>query len=778
VADHLQLPDPAPLPSRRVRRPPLPPHRNPRRHGGELAETLDDAVERAREIPIVEGVDPALVFRVRAGGRIDPLTWGYRGLELLSEGEDWDYVVLSPGTEPPRVGDDLSRYAAGPDEEGAKSPLASFFAWVEAFEPYGPEDRLPSDVATARELEDGIVDIVIWPARDEDEAADRVRQVRRAVEHVGGEVVAADQRPRSPVVRASVNGAGVRALATVPVVEVLQLPAVPYVDPSDWRDARIDDLDVRIEDRPPVGVLDDAIASGHELLRDVVAAERSFPDGRAWQPAGEHGTMVGGLAAYGDFEQPLRDGAPLVAGPIVQARVIEQDPTVADGHRFPPEQPEHLTVEDAIRTAHGRDGVRVFVMSVTRTDPYLGPRVSVLTERLDDLARELDIVIVVPSGNHGATLATARMRCGAHAADDYPGYLLEDLARISEPATAALALTVGSVARSAGPARLSGETPPGYSAIAPVDGISPFSRSGPGAFRAIKPDVVHYGGNWVTRPDGTIAFPEAGAGVVSLCVTDTGRLFAMGTGTSYAAPRIANLAAQVLAVYGDVSANLVRALIGLASHVPDRISAAFGVDACRVAGYGMPLPGRAAASTGSRVVLMTEGEMPTDTVAIHPVPVPAAFHEGKSARSIRVALAFDPPVRRTRREYVASQMNFDLIRATTLDEVAAIYREQDPDAPRELPAGRRRLQMEPTVTTTGNSTLIVRGVRRQNFPDDDGDTYYLAVTHRNRAWAGSGDQRYGLAVEFEDEERQNVDLYAQLETRVGVRQRVRARVRR
>lgn len=779
MADHLPLPDPAPLASRRARQPPRTPPRNPRRHGGRLAKELHEAVERAQQIPIVEGVDPALVFRVRAGGRIDADKWRTRGLELLTEGADWHYVVLSPGDAPPEFASDLDRYAEGPDEDGARSPLASFFAWVEAFEPYGPEDRLADSVVgeLAELAEPAPVDVVIWPAKNEAQADDRVRQVERAVAGAGGEVIAVDRAPRSPVVRARLDADGARAIATVPVVEVLQLPAVPYVDPSDWRDARIDDLAVEVRDGPPIGVLDDAVASGHQLLTDVVAGARSFPADRAWEAPGEHGTMVAGLAAYGDFEQPLRDGAPLVAAArVVQGRVIEPDPAKLDGHRFPPEQLPHITVEQAIRTLHGADGVRVFVLSVTETGPYSGPHVSTLTERLDDLARELDIVVVVPTGNHGADLASGTMASGQHAVDDYARYVLDDGARVSEPATAALALTVGSLARSNGPARLSGETPPGYSAIAPVDGISPFSRSGPGAFKGIKPDLVHYGGNWVVRPNGQIALPESGTGVVSLALTDTGRLFGMGVGTSYAAPRIAHAAALVLGAYPRASANLIRALVALSARVPEPVATEFGADACRVAGHGMPLPGRAVASTSARVVLMAEGEMETDTVAIHPIPIPPAFHQGKTARTIRVALAFDPPVRRTRREYLAGEISFDLIRATTLDEVATIYERQDPDAPLKLPAGRRRLSLDPNATTTGNSTLMVRGVRRQTFPEDDGDTYFLAVTHRNRAWARPGTQRYAVAVEFEDEEREDVDLYAQLRERVQpIRERARVR---
>ncbi len=451
------------------------PPRNPRRHGGMLEREFDASVRAARAITVVEGVDPALVFKVRTSGRVGADDWQRRGLELLTEGADWDYVVLSPGTEAPEIGAELSRYASGPDEEGASAPLSSFFGVLEAIEPYDADDRLGPDVAVELDAHPGPADLVIWPAATADEAGSRVDQVIAAVETLRGRIAASDRRARSPVVRATIDGATAQLLATVPVIEAIRLPVVPYLDPSTWRDARFDDLEVDRGDAPPLGVLDDAIATGHRLLEGLVLVSRSFPEGRAWEQLGEHGTMVAGLAAYGDFEEPLRNGTPLVAGgPLIQGRVIERDPALQDGYRFPPEQPEHLTVEQAITTLNDDYGVRVFVLAVTATDAYAGPRVSLLTERLDDLIRERDLIVVVPTGNHGAALATATMVSGHHALNDYAAYVLDQAARVAEPGTAALALTVGSVARSAGPATLAGVTPVGAQAIAPVDGISPF----------------------------------------------------------------------------------------------------------------------------------------------------------------------------------------------------------------------------------------------------------------------------------------------------------------
>lgn len=70
-------------------------------------------------------------------------------------------------------------------------------------------------------------------------------------------------------------------------------------------------------------------------------------------------------------------------------------------------------------------------------------------------------------------------------------------ARIAEPATAALALSVGALSRFDAPQTRRGEARIGDHAIAAAREIAPFSRTGPGAFKGVKPDVVDIGGNWV-----------------------------------------------------------------------------------------------------------------------------------------------------------------------------------------------------------------------------------------------------------------------------------------
>lgn len=783
MPEHLLLPERIPLPSRRQGSAggPGSPGRNPRRHGADLERQLQRAIAVGREIRVVEGVDPGLVFKVRATGRIEDRDWERRELMLLGDTADWTYFVLSVDDVPADLLRKLRRYEAGPDEEGGAAVGRTFFNALEDIRPYGRDDRrsleLPEDLPGL--AEPLLVDVVVWPSANYDEAGRRLRQVRRVVEAFRGDQVAYDDRPRFTVLRARLSGEGVEALLGLAVVERVRLPPTPFIEPSDWTQVSADDLDRQIDDGEPIGVIDDGIADGHPLLADGgIASRRSFPPDHNWAVPGPHGTMVAGLAAFGDFEEPLRAGGPLVRrSAIHEARVLEPHPDIPNATQFAPTITPHQAIEQAIVALHEVEGIRVFNLSITDDFAYSGSHVSVWTERIDGLIRELGIIVVVSAGNRGAHQFRATMDGGGHAWADYPSYLLDPAARVAEPAAAALALSVGSVARSSAPQTLRGEARVGDRAIAEVNELSPFSRTGPGVYKTTKPDVVDFGGNWALN-DRDILEPEnPGVGVVSLALGPQGRLFRVSSGTSFAAPRVARLAADLWTAYPDASANLVRALVGIATRVPGPVASQFPDERqrLRAVGFGRPSAELALSSEGPRVVMYFDGEMDTDTVSIHPLPIPPRFARGRAQRRIAVSLAFDPPVRRQRREYMAGTMSFDLLRNVTPDEIRERYARQGATRV-DLYDDRRRFDLRPGTRNTENSALQVRHASPRLLNPDDSDVYYLAVTHQKAPWAADGVQRYAVAVELVEEERVEVDLYAEVQQQVRVPARVRVRV--
>ena len=740
---------------------------------------MESAVSVPPRVP-AEGVDPRTVFKVQAKSR---LKVEQRGLQFLGDTVDWCYFVVPDEVAATKFLGDLAAYHSG---SGSRT-IEDFFGDIEGIERYGPADRRGHGLPDPGYSGSTTVDVLLWPSSDADEARGRLEQVESVVEAAQGEVLDRDRRPSSTMARVRVSSPALDALLELMAVERVRMPAKPFLEPSAWFNASADDLTAESPIDVTIGVIDDGVHAGHPLLKDLVDSQVDVPSGRQWGEAGIHGSMVAGLAAYGDIEKTLRNGRPFPApARLAVVRVLEPDPRNRTATVFPADTPEHLVVEEAIRALHDQ-GVRIINLSIADDHPYSGPHVGLWTESLDRLARELDVLIVAAAGNSGIA-ALGQVTKDDSAYRWYPGYTLDAEARIAEPGIAASVVTVGSIARSGASAILGAKSDLSDVAIAGENQISPFSRTGPGlngTFKlgAVKPDFVHYGGNCVRTSLGHLNYHDHGAAVVSTSLGPSGRLFYSSSGTSYAAPRVARTAAEILHTYPAASANLLRVLLGISAEVPNQARSQFpdNEESRRAFGYGMPDKDRAVNSERARVVLLHEGEIVVDTVAIHPIPMPESFTTGKSDRTITVAVAHDPPVRRQRREYTAGHLELDFYRAMSIDEVEEVVRKQPRGEPVPTVQDRRRVasKLEPGSQTCGSSTLQVRTWQAKSansLNPDDSDTYYLVVKHFKERWADHlkedyTNQKYALAVQLEDRSRIDIDLYADVQSHVRVRAR-------
>ena len=775
MPEHLILPATIPLDSRRAgggggR----PPQRDYGTHGRKLRKELASAKAPRT---ITGGIDPNLVFKIRTVSRPRDTDFGGRDLHILGETVAFTYFVLAGDN-----GNSLDQYLAQYSRDGTGR---SFINLVEEILPYDRQDRIGPGIDNI-EWSDGdfaLVDITIWPSDDQPEAERRWRVIEDSVLSSNSiQLLHKSISPRRSVVRVKTTKEGLEKFLELSVVEQVRTPPVPFLDFRDWWAVDIDSLPLASAPSQAVGLLDDSPHGYHPLLQANILSDESLaPIDYIWQPRSTHGTEVAGRILYPNLETELRDQNPLTAvGGIRSVRILEPDPESIDGRtRFALYAPPHELVQEAIRHLHGKYGVRIFNLSVGYSEPFSDVHLGPLTETIDDLARELDIVIVVPTGNASIGI-DGTTGSGHHIIRDSPEYFFTPNHRLSEPGPAALAITVGSIARSDSPAEIGARI--GWQAAAAIDEASPFSRSGPGlgtaASRTNKPDVVDYGGNFVLNDLGYLVQNDPGVSVVTTSMRDN-RLFAAVNGTSYAAPIVSRLAADVLNAYGNASANLIRALIASSATEPGparRITES--PNRQRVYGNGLPNSHRATISDTKRVTMMFDGEMGVDTVQIHPIPVPESFRGGPARqRNITVALAFDPPVRRQRREYLASTMKFDIYRDIDPQELAEILERQDPDDPNEPIKDRRRLKMKPGTSSLLNSTVQVRTWSRQQSFIDDTAQFYIAVTNKAQTWArdleGYSRQRYALTVTLGDEFLTEIDLYQELRNEIQQLTRVR-----
>jgi len=262
--------------------------------------------------------------------------------------------------------------------------------------------------------------------------------------------------------------------------------------------------------------------------------------------------------------------------------------------------------------------VRVWNLSIGSVDSVTGPEFSEFTRYLDMYSHNKNVLFVISSGND---LAPTPLRPWP------PGHFSNsgrDL--ICSPADSPRGLTVGSIAH--------------VSAAAGVQGVkrnepTPYSRRGPAPAALPKPEVVHHGGS-------TDLGGNTHGGILSLSPQG---FLSESHGTSYAAPLVASLSAQVwselVLANRKPSPSLVKAIMvhSAALHAPPRSAAEL-----HYFGFGMP--------QGIHETLMCTDDMFTTfhTVYIprgqeihHAYPIPACLlKNGKFCGEIIITLCYDP----------------------------------------------------------------------------------------------------------------------------------------
>jgi hypothetical protein len=434
-------------------------------------------------------------------------------------------------------------------------------------------------------------------------------------------------------------------------------------------------------------------------------------------------------------------------------------------------------MREAIQYFRGAYGCRIFNLSLGDDNlPYRGGKVSPWASTLDTLARDLDVVIIVSAGNFTyqpgpEEFADAHFR-------RFPRYLLDDEAKIIEPATGAIVLTVGALSQT-------GNLSPGRGVeLRPISlegEPSSFTRSGPGLGGAIKPELCELGGNQAY--DGMLrrVVQLSELSLVSMNRGYLQRLFTTDVGTSVAAPRVAHMAARLLGSFPGASANLIRALLASSASVPGpSFNKLFGLgrDAVqRVCGYGRPSLDLAKYSEEDRAVLISESTLGHDNFHVYEIPIPDEFLTSRDARTIEVTLAYDPPVRHSRFDYLGATMSFRLIRGKSLEEVIQTFQSQarNENAVESLASTRWDCKMKPGPEAREGGTLQ-KTVFSMKLPPraDYGNTYHLVVRCEKKwARAEHAPQRYSIVVVLRQQGA--INIYQQVNQRV--RAAARARVR-
>jgi hypothetical protein len=523
---------------------------------------------------------------------------------------------------------------------------------------------------------------------------------------------------------------------------------------------------------PSVAVLDSGLATGHPLLSAAVGDAQSFLPGLGPDDQHGHGTLIAGLALYGDIESAVRAGAFNPALRVFSGRIL--DANCESNDRLIENQ-----VDSAVRYFHREYGCRVFNLSFgDRRKPYLRRHVRGLAVMLDTLARELGVLFVVSSGNFQGTHAVPEDWRA-----DYPRYLLQNEAALLDPAPALNALTVGSLARWDATFNAQRyQDDPAEQPIARCDQPSPFTRSGPSVGNAIKPELVAYGGNWAVNVQMANQWiVRHGLGELSTCKDfAAGRPLAEEAGTSFSAPQVAHLAARILAEHPQADHNLLRALLVAHARWPEPCEDLLSNkdERVRLCGYGKVEDGALDRSTEQEVTLIANDSIPDRCHHFYEIPLPESFLDGRQrTRETTVALAHSPAVRTTRVNYKSCEMEFRLVWADELSHVSRMFNaatsREDYQRIQEASNARIGSRNRGAGTVQADSWFMHR-----ISPQRRAQRLFVVVTRIDEAWGREltlTEEPYALTVVMRDRENAEARLYTQIEARL--RARVQARVR-
>lgn len=672
-------------------------------------------------------------------------------------------------------------------------------------------DRLSSEDRRGNRLrEEGLVedkeefyfDVDLWHPGRGVPLRDAINQFREAVSNGGGRVTDPPTTVAETLLLARVQGGRATLEALLEYDNVVRVDLPPRLESFEF--SIFDQIDVPEaidnlpNDAPLACVIDSGVVAGPPLLSGLVVDERDFDSGEnTTVDLTGHGTHVAGIVAYGDIRQCLEGNRWEPKVRLLSGKVMRSDSF--GGAEFADAKRAETQIREAIEYFVKEYDCRIFNLSLgDSTRLYEGRRQLPMALMIDELARNLDIVVVIAAGN----VSTPNVPEDTTTADTFQKTLREQLFSeehsVIDPASAVNALTVGAISRT-DIAFNRGNLGRRVLAASPSNAPSPFTRTsmdgkGRGIQSVVKPDLVAYGGNYSlsmgmwTRNDPSLAEPS-----LKYDFQADGRLLNMSCGTSVAAPHVTHISALVeeklrrLLNGGKPSANLIRALVVHSARIPEETASWIG-EGCsepdtearllRVVGYGKPDVERALFSTDNRAVLYAEDEIADNSFQLYALELPDSFITTNGKRQLRVTLAYDPPVRGTRLEYTGRVMFFQIYRGvesqTLLDNIAGV---QSLGVPIQKLAGHR-IDARPPYTSLQQSTVqsaVFEGVRatKFNYPvGSDGRVLWHVLVGCNHRFAAddSTKQKYALVVSLEHGD-DTVEIYQ------TVRQRVQQRVR-
>ena len=474
-----------------------------------------------------------------------------------------------------------------------------------------------------------------------------------------------------------------------------------------------------------------------------------------------HGTMVAGIALYGDIEKSIHVKQFNAELWIYSAKLFYEK----NGKVLPPDDDELIEsklkkyIEKVINKF---PNCKVINLSIGCEDNVMssGDERFDLAVLIDDLSvLHKDLIFVIAIGNIPPEI---------YQQNQYPNYLISeiDCTNIIDPSSSIYAISVGALQHTG----------------SELDQPSNITRTGPGLNGMIKPELVDMGGG----------FDEE---ILVLNPKYREKWFTLSKGTSFSAPKIANQFGRLFNVNPDSSRNLIKALLLSSAKIPFTRPNIFpklnsSISSCdfskisNVYGYGKPNFDEAKNSGDNRVLLKHDGKIKLDHVRYFIIKLPQEFIDDENDREISVTLVFDPPVRKTRAEYLGVKMEYHLFRNVSLENVQEKYnllepeKENSDDEKIPLELRKYEIKLTPGITVRKKSAhqkswvkMTKRSQINLKFP------LVLAVVSQKRWNMRDDDMKIPFAVVVCIRHYGHIDLYNKLRALNRIELKFEERVR-
>ena len=543
---------------------------------------------------------------------------------------------------------------------------------------------------------------------------------------------------------------------------------------------------------PVVALFDGVPLANHRLLAGRLVVDD--PDNwEADYAASErvHGTAMASLIVHGDLNQPLTPlSRPIYLRPIMKPLNWPSMPR-------PEGIPENCLAVDLIHRAvkrlfEGDQGEDPAAPQVKVINLSIGDRARQFTQSMSPIARLLDwlsikygVLFIVSAGNHptAISLGVSREKFDLFQNDEFEAATIKALYRdarhrkLLSPAETINGLTVGAVHQDDSNITYQGNRIDPFGRPFP----SPVSAFGSGYRRAIKPDVVFYGGKQLyrlplqptdpvtiepaifrTTPGIKIAAPGSFAGELNATAYSCGTsnataLTSRAAGICYDSlqqifneqePELdpSNYEVPLLKAmlvhgcsWGDIGSRISEVL-----RTPENGRQLSGLIS-RWMGYGVPMLDRVLDCTEQRATVLGFGQLSNGEAHVFSLPLPPSLGSRSEWRRLTVTLAWLSPISASTQKYRTACLWFEM----NNNGLAPTRSDADWRAVR-----RGTVQHE-----------VFEGQRAEPFID--GAVIEIKVNCREDAGKIQNPVAYGLAVSLEVAEGLDIAVYNEIRTRIA-----------